>query len=155
MYQCFNQGNMHADQCQQILLHPVMQTYLMAAHTVGDGNSLFHSIWKQIFPRQEENLDTARFMQQITLYIIYRDYYWYRNMVAASGYNYCFDHYLRDTEQIGCYCGDLALSALNDAVNRPIYCYNSFINNATGRFFFENSDFGSLKSMFLTRKQGT
>ena len=151
----FQPGYMHADHYQQSLLHPVMQTYLMAAHTVGDGNCLFHSIWKQLFPQQEENPDTARFMRQITLYVIYKDENRFREMVAALGYNYSFDQYLRDIGQMGCYCGDLALSALADAVNRPIYCYNSFMNNATGRFFFENFDFESLKSMFLTRKQGT
>ena len=127
----------------------------MAAHTVGDGNCLFHSIWKQLFPRQDENSVTARFMRQITLYVIYKDENRYREMVAALGYNYSYDDYLRDIQQMGCYCGDLALLALADALNRPIYCYNSFINNATGRFFFEDSDFESLKSMFLARKQGT
>ena len=151
----FQPGYMHADHYQQSLLHPVMQTYLMAAHTVGDGNCLFHSIWKQLFPQQEDNPHTARFMRQITLYVIYKDENRYREMVAALGYNYSFGQYLRDMGQMGCYCGDLALSALADAVNRPIYCYNSFMNNAPGRFFFENFDFESLKSMFSTRKQGT
>ena len=127
----------------------------MAVHTLGDGKCLFHSIWKQLFPQQQDNAYTVRFMRQVTLYVVYKNEDRYRQMVTALGYTYSFDQYVADIMQMGTYCGDLALLALSEATNRPVYCYNSFINNVTGTFFFDNSDFHTLKSMFLTRAQGT
>ena len=76
---------MHLDQRQQGHLHPVMQSYLIAVGTVGDGNCLFHSIWKHLFPKPQENVDTARFMRQITLYTIYKNENLYRRIVSALG----------------------------------------------------------------------
>ncbi|XP_065058005.1 uncharacterized protein LOC135685854 isoform X1 [Rhopilema esculentum] len=59
------------DYQQQVLLHPVLQGYLRAVKTVGDGSCLFYSIWKQLFPHRE-TIDIAKFMRQITLYTFTR-----------------------------------------------------------------------------------
>ena len=79
---------MQLDQRQQCQLHPVTQSYLKAVRTVGDGNCLFHSIWKQLFLKQHETADSARFMRQITLYTIYKNESFYRGIVSALGYDY-------------------------------------------------------------------
>ena len=146
---------MQLDQRQQCQLHPVMQSYLIAVRTVGDGNCLFHSIWKQLFPKQQENVDTARFMRQITLYTIYKNENLYRRIVSALGFDYNLNDYVRNIMQIGSYCGDLALTALADALNRHIYCYNSFVDSSTGAFLFDNCDFEHLQTVFHTRRMGT
>ena len=151
----FDSMSMIPDQHQQNLLHPILQSYLIAVETLGDGNCLFHSIWKQLFPCQQETAAIAKFMRQLTLFVIYNDEVRYRQMVTALGYIYSFDQYLMDIRQIGRFCGDLALSALSDALHRPIYCYNSFINDATGTFFFDDYDFDALTAAFHTRAQGT
>lgn len=151
----FEPSYMDIDEHQQRQLHPVMQSYLVAVRTVGDGNCLFHSVWKQLFPKQKENVHSARFMRQIALYTIYRNEILYREIVSALGFDFDFNDYLRNIMQVGSYCGDLALSVLADALERPIYCYNSFIDNATGKFFFDGCDFESLQSMFETRRMGT
>ena len=128
-----------------------MQTYLVAVNTLGDGNCLFHSIWKQLFPQHLEDTHTAKFMRQVTLYVLYKDEHRYRQMVTALGYTYSFDQHVADIQHMGRYCGDLALSALSRALTRPIYCYNSFMNNATGNFYFDSCDFQMLHLMFETR----
>ena len=143
------------DQYQNQLLHPVMQTYLLAVQTLGDGNCLFHSIWKQLFPQLTEDANTAQFMRQSTLYVIYRNENRYRQMVNSLGYKYTFQQYLNDIQQVGRFCGDLALSALSEALGRHIYCYTSFINSETGRFFFDTDDFDTLTALFAARAQGT
>ena len=122
----FQPQYMQVDQHQQCQLHPVMQSYLIAAHTVGDGNCLFHSIWKQLFPKQYENAHSARFMRQVTLYTIYKNESFYREIVSALGYDYNLQEYLRNIMQMGSYCGDLALSALADALNS--YALFAFLN---------------------------
>ena len=146
---------MQLDQHQQCQLHPVMHSYLMAVHTVGDGNCLFHSVWKHLFPEQHETADSARFMRQITLYTIYKKESFYRGFVSALGYDYNLNDYVRNIMQMGSYCGDLALTALADALNRHIYCYNSFVDSSTSAFFFDTCDFESLQSMFQPRRMGT
>ena len=143
------------DHTQQQLLHPLMQPYLVAVNTLGDGNCLFHSIWKHVFPDRQEDAHTAKVMRQLTLYAIYKDEPRYRQMVTALGYNYTCHQYLADIQHMGTYCGDLALLALSDALTRDIYCYTSFIDTATRTFFFDTCDFHTLHVMFQTRAQGT
>ena len=94
-------------------------------------------------------------MRQVTLYVIYKNEEWYRQIVAALGYDCRLEDYLNDIKRMGISCGDVALSALSDAFKRPIYCYNSFLNYANGSFFFDDCDFETLQGMFATRKQGT
>ena len=133
----------------------MIQSYLMTVHTVGDGNCLFHSVWKQLFPEQQNTADSARFMRQITLYTIYKNESFYRGIVSALGYDYNLNDYVPNIMQMGSYCGDLALSALADALNRHIYCYNSFVDSLIGAFFFGNCDFETLQSIFQARRMGT
>ena len=73
-------------------------------------------------PQRQEDSTTATFMTQITLYVIYKKEHRFRQMVSALGYNYSFQQYLTDMQHLGRFCGDLALAALSEAMNRQIYC---------------------------------
>ena len=63
--------------------------------------------------------------------------------------------YVRTIMQIDSYCCYLCLSSLEDALNRHIYCDNSFIDSSTAVFFFDNYDVKSLKSMAQARRMAT
>ena len=113
----FQSQYMQLDQHQQYQLHPVMQSYLMVVHTVGDGNCLSRSLWKQLFPERHETADSARFMRQITLYTIYKNESFYRGIVSALGYNYNLNDYVPNIMQMGSYCFYLSLSSLSEGCN--------------------------------------
>ena len=93
-------------------------------------------------------------MRQSTLYVIYHNENRYRQMVNSLGYKYTFQQYLNNIQQVGRFCGDLALSALSEALGRQIYYYNSLINSETGGFFFDTDDFDTLTALFAATAQG-
>ena len=81
----FQSQCMHLDQHQQCQLHPVIQSYLMVVHTVGDVICLFHRVWKQLFPGQHKTADSARFLRQIAPFNIYKNESFLRGIVSKLG----------------------------------------------------------------------
>ena len=146
----FDSNNMTVDAYQQHHLHPILQGHLKAIPTLGDGNCCFYSIWKQTF-RQQEGREAAYLMRLLTLYIIYRDHDRYLDIARQQ-------HIQLETEVIerintmNSYCGEVALIAIADAFNRPIYSYATFINERTGNYHYEDADFDYLKQLFRERK---
>ena len=149
----FDLSIMQIDVSQQHLLHPVVQQYLAAAHTIGDGNCLFYSIWKQLFP-SAESVDCAVFIRPITLYNIHKHEQHFRR--HAGGFQYSYERYISDIATMGAYCGEFSLLSLADWFNRPIYSYESFIDDPnTGSYFFDDVDFDTLSALFAARYMGT
>ena len=138
---------MEYDFFQAPKLHPLIQQYLKAVVTRGDGNCLFYSIWKQLFPRPESSA-CASFMRKITMYNIYKNEAYFRRQDNSNS----FDTYVNRIVNMGTYCGEFSLLSLADWFNRAIYVYASFIDVDTGDTYVPNTDdFESLKSHFTDR----
>ncbi|XP_065054148.1 uncharacterized protein LOC135682959 isoform X4 [Rhopilema esculentum] len=142
------------DYGQQDLLHPVVQEYLRAAKTSGDGSCLFYSIWKQLFPHPE-TVEIATFMRQITLYHIYKHEEHFRQLQREVGFQFTYDDYVNEIKGLYTYCGDMALLALADVLNRPIYSYQSFLLRNTDIYYFEDASFEELVDHFNIHSHGT
>ena len=146
----FDSDCMTVDLYQQRVLHPVLQGHLKAIPTLGDGNCCFYSIWKQTF-RQQESKEAAYLMQLLTLYIIYRDYDRYLEIAEHQRINLQTEVIDR-INTMNSFCGEVALIAIADAFNRPIFSYASFLNEATGNYRYEDANFNYLKQLFRERK---
>ena len=104
--------------------YPVL--HLGAVNTDGDGSCLFYSIWKQLFPHRE-TIDIAKFTRRIMLYHIYKDEQHFRQLQRQFGFERIYQDYVNEIKGLHPFCGDFALLALADLLNRPIYYYQSFL----------------------------
>ena len=139
----------------QSQLHPLMQTYLAASTTFGDGNCLFYSIRKLISTKQE-NTTIAKFLRLMAIYTIYKDEEYYRQLVNIDANTDQYTRDLRDIYQMNSYCGDTAMLVMANVMDRPIYVYRTFIEQQNQAFhFYEDSDFETLKTKFADKKPGT
>ena len=93
-------------------------------------------------------------MREITLYNIHEHEQHFRR--HAEGFQYSYERYISDIAIMGAYCDEFPLLSLADWCNRPIYSYESFIEDPkTGSYFFDDVDFETLSALFAARYMGT
>ena len=149
-----DRNRMQVDDHYQRELHPAMQTNLYPVDTLGDGNCLFYSIWKQFF-NARDNGDLAKFIRLLVLYRFYEHEVMYRAYAEIDGFR-SFEDYVKDCRRNYTFAGDLHIKAMADIFNRPIYSYRSFlVEGSTGRHIFANDNFHQLQQRFENIEDGT
>ena len=135
-------------------LHPAMQPNLYPVATLGDGNCLFYSIWKQFF-NARDNGELAIFIRLLVLYRLYEHEVVYRAYAEIDGFR-SFDDYVKDCRRNYTFGGDLHIKAMADIFNRPIYSYRSFyVEGSTERHIFADDNFHQLQLRFENLEDGT